>query len=80
MSATAGSEPIVTSPTAAHVTVTASPAHAVRGLALNDSIEAQPAQSTSIGTMLRTAKNSWVRMSTSHPSACGPSPRARPGL
>src|SRR5437870_3833184 len=62
MSVTAGSEPIVTSPTAAHVTVTASPAHAVRGLALNDSIEAQPTHSTSAGTMLRTAANNWVRI------------------
>src|SRR2546425_4058795 len=60
MSVTAGSEPIVTSPTAPHVTVTASPAHAVRGLALNVSMEAQPTHRTTAGTTLRSATNSCV--------------------
>jgi len=62
MSATGGSEPIVTSPTAAHVTVTASPAHAVRGFALNASMEAQPTHRTTAGTTLRSATNSCVRI------------------
>src|SRR5882762_2770601 len=62
MSATAGSEPIVTFPIAAHATVTGSPAHAVRGLALNPSMEAQPTHRTAAGTMLRSATNSCVRI------------------
>src|SRR5262245_11738482 len=58
MSDTAGSALIVTSPVATHVTVTASPAHAVRGIALNASMEAQPTQRTIAGAMARRATNS----------------------
>src|SRR5262245_5171130 len=58
MSDTAGSALIVTSPLATHVTVTASPAHTVRGLALNASMEAQPTQRTTAGAMARRATNS----------------------
>src|SRR2546427_9533182 len=58
----AGAYPIAPSPTAAHVPVPAPPAQAVRGWALNDSMEAQPTHSTTAGTMLRTATNRWVRI------------------
>src|SRR5258705_8543715 len=69
MSDTAGSALIVTSPFAAHVTVTASPAHAVRGIALNASIEAQPTQRTIAGAMARRATNSCGGIRLPHPSA-----------
>src|SRR5262245_32816950 len=71
MSGTSGSAPTVTLPVAAHATVTGLPAQTVRGFALNDWTEAQPALSTTTGTMPRRIPN-LPRCLRIHSSRVGP--------